>query len=940
MNLLVMIFRKIIKNYWLVISLFIGILITVALVSTIPVYTAGSLQNMIIDESESYQEDYDSYPGRITEEMDFSTLPGKDDPSDTLPEIEDLNDDLLDRYIDMPLEEEGTMLTTTQLQGERDGADDLDDVRVRSLSDFEENIDVVQGEKTDEDADSDVMDVYVRDDDLLDMDIFLGEDIHLTKRGLDDDIVVRPVGTFKPKKDSTLAWPESPDEFSNMFVVPEDEFREHLLPVDDLVEDGLLFSNFDYHELAASEATDLLKLKRHLQLATTNETELKEVDVDSPLMSSTAEYLKQEDEFRMITISFFIPILMMLLIYLFMISRLIIDREQQEIAVLRSRGAGKRQIGFIYLLETALLCVVAFLIGPFIGLGMSKLLGSSNGFLELVQRTSLPAEITGDTYLYAGMAALVCLMSVMIPVILKTRQSIVAQKKQYARGEDKPIWHKFYIDIILLAISGYGWYMLNKEQVATDSSERLSIDPLFLLVPSLFIIGFALLCFRLYPYLVAFIAWIGRKIWPVHLHIPLMQIGRSSGQYQFFMLFLVMTIAVGLFSANTARTVNQNLEEQERYDDGAEIVMQQHWDRDVPPELTQAAEDMDDDEKRDDTRIQYYEPDHSEIEEWDEIDHLSRVFQKSEVDAENPAESSNEEEISMMGIDTDTFGETASFRSALLSEKHHWYDYLNMMAEEPNAVFLSTELAKDLDVKPGEYVSLDWDLGERAFFVVYAVIDYWPSWDPDEEPYFAVGNLPYIQGAMGVEPYELWAKTDDDADRSELLSKLDDDDLELTDFHDTQDDLQSLNNDAYLTGLNGSLTLGFLIALIITFIGFLLYWILSLKARTMQYGTYRAMGLSVRQLFLMLVWEQILTSGIAVLLGVFTGRLVSLLFIPFFQQTLGSEGQLLPFHVIFRTSDELLIYSFAGLLLLIGLLILTWLVRRINMHKALKLGEE
>src|SRR5699024_7130425 len=96
--------------------------------------------------------------------------------------------------------------------------------------------------------------------------------------------------------------------------------------------------------------------------------------------------------------------------------------------------------------------------------------------------------------------------------------------------------------------------------------------------------------FRLYPWLVAFISWLGRKIWPVHLHIPLMQIGRSSGQYQFFMLFLVMTISVGLFSANTARTVNQNLEEQARYEAGADLVMQQHWDRDIPLELTQAGE--------------------------------------------------------------------------------------------------------------------------------------------------------------------------------------------------------------------------------------------------------------------------------------------------------------------------------------------------------------
>lgn len=944
MNLLVMIFRKIIKNYWLVISLFIGILITVSLVATIPVYTTGALQNMIIDESESYQKDYDSYPGLVTQHMDWSSLSSGQDPSELLSETKDLNDDLLDRYINMPLEERGAMLTTIPMQGERtdedDSTEELSKVQLRSLEGLEENVEITEGREAANDDNSDELEVYVRDDALVDMDVFLGEDIRLTSRSLDEDIVVRPVGTFQAKKDTALSWPESPEEFSNMFVLPNDAFHEHVLPIDGIVDDALLYSNYDYHELAAGDISNLLTLKRHLRLATMKETDLNDVEVDSPLLSSAAKYLKQENAFRKVTVSFFIPILMMLLIYLFMISRLIVNREQQEIAVLRSRGAGRRQISFIYLVEMALLCGTAFLIGPFLGLGMSKLLGSSNGFMELVERTSLPASITWDAFLYAGIAALVCFVGVMTPVVLKTRENIVSEKKQYARGGHKPFWHKYYLDIILFAISGYGWYTLRQGQAGSGSSERLSADPLLLLVPAIFVIGLTLLCFRLYPWLVTFIAWIGRKIWPVHLHIPLMQIGRSSGQYQFFMLFLVMAISIGLFSANTARTVNQNLEEQVRYEAGSDLVMQQYWDRDIPPELTQAGEDMDDEEKKEDARILYYEPDHSQIEEWDGVDHLSRVFQKSDVNAKNPADSGNKEETSLMGIDTDTFGETASFRSSLLSSDHHWYEYLNMMAEQPNAVFLSTELADDLDVHPGEYVSLDWDMSERAFFVVYGVIDYWPSWDPEEDPYFAVGNLPYIQGAMAVEPYDLWLSLDDKADRSEMISKMDNDDLELTDFHDVQDELKTLHNDAYLTGLNGSLTLGFLIALVITFIGFLLYWILSLRSRTLQYGTFRAMGITVRQLFGMLVWEQFLTSGIAVLMGVWIGNLASYLFIPFFQQSLGSEGQLLPFHVVFKLTDELLIYIFAGSLLLIGLLILTWMVARINMHKALKLGEE
>ncbi|WP_218212186.1 hypothetical protein, partial [Pseudomonas sp. 2822-15] len=108
------------------------------------------------------------------------------------------------------------------------------------------------------------------------------------------------------------------------------------------------------------------------------------------------------------------------------------------------------------------------------------------------------------------------------------------------------IWHKLFIDVILLAVAGYGWYTLRQDwQVVNYSDESIAIDPLLLLVPGLFIIGITLLCFRIYPWIIALITWIGRKRWPVHVYTAFMQIGRTSKQYQFFMLFLVMTISIG-----------------------------------------------------------------------------------------------------------------------------------------------------------------------------------------------------------------------------------------------------------------------------------------------------------------------------------------------------------------------------------------------------------
>ena len=936
-----MIARKIYKNYWLVISLFIGILVTIILVSSIPIYTTGSLQKLVVSESERYQENNGTYPGIITHQTDWEKLDKNIDRVKLLEQLEKVNEKVLDQQVEMPKVEAATMLTSKALKGYRGSSDiSMRNIHVVSLTNFEENIKLLHGNHPTNSYDQKVIEVYIHDNALLEMDIFLGEEIRLTDRSLEEDLIVRPVGTFQAAEGTELYWPVTPNRFENTFFVAENIYREQLLPLDEFVKEALIYSTYDYTNLNIKDASRLLPIQRLLRNQTIRATENTEVTISSPMIGIVQHFLRQEGQFRAMTITFFTPVLVMLLIYLWMVAKLIVERQHAEIAVLRSRGAGKRQVAFIYFIEAVFLCGIAILIGPLIGLMISKMLGSTTGFMEFVQRQSLPVKLTLDTYLYAGVAAIACLISVMIPVFMATRQNIVSQKRQHSRGHGQAIWHKYFIDILLLAIAAYGWYMLRQTNQSTSESQSISIDPLLLLVPVLFIIGFTLLAFRVYPWIIALIAWMGRKKWPVPLYTTLMQIGRSSQPYQFFMLFLVMTISIGLFSANTAQIVNQNLEEQVRYQAGADIVLQQFWDRDIPIEMTKAGEMMSEEDKRDNLRILYYEPDTSHFNDWPGVKQVAKVFQKSGASITNTQIPNNKEETHLMGIDTKTFGETAFFRSSLLSPNRHWYEYLNLMASENSAVFLSKALAEKLEVLPGEYVTLNWNMAQQAHFVVYDVIDYWPSWDPSENPYFVVGNLSYIQTSMAIEPYQLWISLEDDADRSELMAKIEEEELSLFSFRDIQKNVNDLSNDAYLTGLNGSLTLGFLIALVITFIGFLLYWVLSLRARSLQYGTFRALGMSARQLFSILWWEQVLTTGVAIMLGVVAGKITSFLFIPFIQYSLGGQKQILPFRIFVEARDELLIYCFAAVILIIGLAILSWMVSKIKIHQAIKIGEE
>lgn len=157
---------------------------------------------------------------------------------------------------------------------------------------------------------------------------------------------------------------------------------------------------------------------------------------------------------------------------------------------------------------------------------------------------------------------------------------------------------------------------------------------------------------------------------------------------------------------------------------------------------------------------------------------------------------------------------------------------------------------------------------------------------------------------------------------------------------DANQQLIRSKNDPFRLAINGVMTLGFVISMMISFFGFLLFWVLTLAGRTLQYGILRAMGISFLQIIGMLLSEQALTSGAAVLIGVFIGNGVSDMFVPLFQLSFNASEQSPPFEIVRQLSDYLQLYSVVGFMLIIGLAVLGIRISRMKITQALKLGEE
>ncbi|KAB8129516.1 ABC transporter permease, partial [Gracilibacillus oryzae] len=132
----------------------------------------------------------------------------------------------------------------------------------------------------------------------------------------------------------------------------------------------------------------------------------------------------------------------------------------------------------------------------------------------------------------------------------------------------------------------------------------------------------------------------------------------------------------------------------------------------------------------------------------------------------------------------------------------------------------------------------------------------------------------------------------------------------------------------------------FILSLCVTLCGFLLYWILSLQHRILQFGIFRAMGITFRQMIGMLTLEQLLTSGAGILFGLITGAVTTYLFVPMFQTVFNPSQIVPPFEVMIESRDLILLAIFILFMVTVAIVVLALYLRQMKIHQALRLGDD
>ncbi len=771
--------------------------------------------------------------------------------------------------------------------------------------------------------------------------LVVGEEITMSELGENDEsIVYHVIGIVGSGKYDDYFWQKDINKTGLIIYVQPDTINKMAETNNSKHVYYDIFKMYDYRKINLDNAE---QIESYL-----NQFKQRDANLSEPVSGLLQTALRKSVSVKAVLYAIAVPLLMLVVIFIGMIAVRIIDSEQGEIAMLHSRGVTRGKIILIYTVQSLIIAVAALVPGVFLGFLIGKITASVNGFLTFEDSIARGYNLNPEMLIVSVVAALICAIIMLLPVIPRSKNTVVENKsKRHLSGT--PLWERYFIDIVLLGISIYLLYGYIKQQdilrMAVLSGQ--GIDPMIFLDSTLFLISCGLLILRLVSYLVRLIFRIGKNKFSPAVYASFMQIIRTRRGSGTISVFLVLTIAMSIFDANMARTINANQEARINYNLGADVVVDERWEirtlsRDTPK------------------KWKAYEPDfgiYNELVKDGLADSVARVM----IDSNAKIYLNNKEtEVGfVIGVNTKELGYTGELQDGLNDK--HWFNYLNELSQNSKGVIISDNLAKKYDLHVGDKINYsrfspvepDIEYGMTTG-IITGIMTAFPGYQAfkysyndsnklvEQERFLIVANISTVTTAFDKRPYQVWIKTNHSEEEIEeaLLEKTANTKRSFRSITSTKGEVAKMQATSLIKITNGLFTLDFLIALILCVIGYLIHWITSIRDRELLFGIYRAMGISMGEINRMLSLEQMFMSLGPVLAGVGAGTLATILFSKVFAVVYLPEKHPIKLMTYISGMDMIRLGIIVGAAIIICFIIIRSIIKRLKITEALKLGED
>lgn len=610
-----------------------------------------------------------------------------------------------------------------------------------------------------------------------------------------------------------------------------------------------------------------------------------------------------------------LPVVGIILYYIMVATGLVMEQQSAEIVLLRSRGATTPQIIRIYLIESVLFAVVAVVAGPFVALPLAHAIGAASGFLSFHDGGSFPVEIQGQTFLIGLAAAVLAVLAALAAALRAVRFTMAGFVQEQGRRRGRSLWQRFYLDVVILAVALYGYWVLSRQGpiISGDQQTAITQDPILVLAPTAFVIASVLFVARVLPPLAALLAFAAGRAGPAVL-LALRGISRVPQQYTRLVTLLSLTLAVAVFVAAIAGTVKRNTEDAVAFRAGCTLRL---------IEYDSSAHDF-----------------NALPASWHErqpgVTAASPALRLETYQASLAAPDDGQAPI--LGIDPATIERVIWFRPDFASRPLH--QLLAALAANPSGIIVSEPYLRASGLRVGDTVNVA-VLGGGFQATIVGTVRYFPTFDASESLFGLVNIKALLRQAQAqggpTHPSEMWLHVNGGASSAAAIATaVRRTGREVISYQMAAPAALNRLDNPLQVGLYGVVSIGFVVAAGLSMLSFFVYAYLSARRRATEFAVLRALGISPVQTGSILIVEQvaliILGAGSALIIGLLASRL----FVPYLPLTDSPIPPLLldiPWAVVWE------LVAIVGAAVVPTLAALTWLMGHLQVSRVLRMGD-
>ena len=946
--------KRIFAQQWLALALVLGLISSIVLVMSIPLYADAVYYRLLQEEltGTGINETYSRPPFAYMFRYLGSTYGAQ--------EWEDISQ--LDTYLteqaagDLGLPHKKTVryfktdnfrLFPTEQVAYADTADPLEWVNLGFISGFEEAINIIEGKfpAVSPSDSEEAIEVLVSRELADEIGLQVGEEYMLFRRIRVENggsqryqTPVRISGVWEPADLGSDVWFYNPSTLETLFVIPEQSYHNRVAPVyPQDVNLGLWYLVMDGSDVTSSDVGRLVVRGRRTEQRVTSLLANSQLSI-SPL-DALRRYQRASGLLTTLLYAFSVPIIGLLLAFISLVVGLAVARQRNEVAILRSRGATVGQVAGISGLEAVCMGVLALAVSLPLSFSVARLIGSTRSFLNFTIESDLRLVLTQSTLQFGIGAVFIAFLAQTLPSFHSARHTIVTYKMEMARTMRPPWWQRAYLDILLLIPTGYGIYLLRKQGSisvpGTVTDDSVFQNPLLFLIPALGIFALTLVTLRVLPIFMNIIAWVASRRGGVGILLASRHLARNRGMYTAPMILLVLTLSLSAFTTSLAQTLDGHLFDRAYYKVGSDGRLAELGDTPASSSAgipggggtSEGAV-----ESASWTFVPVSE--HMRAPNVKAATRFARFEARVHLDG-------RWRDAHVFGIDRLDFPKAAYWRRDFAAAPLG--SLMNSLALGSEGVLVHRDFMRQNNLIVGDQILVSAArYGLRAEMLMQIVGDfrYFPTWYPEDDGPLIVGNLDYLFESMGGQfPYEVLVRTDPRTDFETLIRELRQYDINVINHYSARERIADEQKQPQRQGLFGVLSVGFLAAALLTVLGFLLYTLFSFRRRFIELGTLRSIGLSSLQMTTFLAWELAFLILVGIGAGTLLGTSVSNQFIPYLQVGNSAADLTPPFLVGIAWPAITRVYALFGILFVTALGVLVTLLLRMKIFQAIKLGE-